>query len=374
MKQLLLAGGGHSHVEVVRRFGLAPPRDAGVVLASPARYTAYSGMLPGLIAGHYEFRDCHIDLEALCRSAGVTFRQAEVTGLELARNRAVFKDGSEMLFDWLSLDVGSVPNTTGAAGRFQFNPNHVLPVKPVSALLAGLDRLIAAAQSAPQSIVTVGGGAGGVELTLAVHHRLRDRHGASVRFSLVTDAPAILPSHPAAAGRLFERLLAERGIGLLCGSRAVGTETGMLRLENGTRLAADWILWATSATAPAWFAASGLTTDARGFVLVNDALQSVSHANVYAAGDCASMNGRPLPKSGLYAVRQGPPLAANLRNALTGIAPVRYSPQRYALSLISTGDRHAVACWGPFALEGGWAWRWKDRIDRRFVARYRGTG
>jgi len=367
VKQLLLAGGGHSHVEVVRRFGVAPPRGAGIVLASPTRYAAYSGMLPGLIAGHYEFQDCHIDLEALCRSAGVTFRQTEVTGLELARNRAVFKDGSEMLFDWLSLDVGSAPDTTGAAGRF----DRVLPVKPVSALLAGVDKLVAAARVAPQNIVTIGGGAGGVELTLAVHHRLQDRHRAGMRFSLVTDAPAILPSHPAAARRLFERLLTERGIGLLCGSRAVGAETGMLRLENGTRLAADWILWATSATAPAWFAASGLATDARGFILMNDALQSVSHANVYAAGDCASLSGHALPKSGVYAVRQGPPLAANLRNALAGISPVRYSPQRYALSLVSTGDQRAVACWGPVVASGGWVWRWKDRIDRRFIARYR---
>jgi selenide,water dikinase len=370
VKRLLLAGGGHSHVEVVRRFGLEPLRGAEIVLVNPGRHAAYSGMLPGLIAGHYEFPDCHIDLEALCRSTAVTFRQAKVTALDLARNRALLEDGGELSFDWLSLDVGSVPGTGGATAPV----GRTLPVKPVPALLEGLDKLLAAARLASQNVVIVGGGAGGVELALAVHHRLHGRGHPETRVSLVTDAPMILPSHPPAARRIFGRVLAARGIRLSCDSRAAETAAGALRLENGTQLAADWILWATSAAAASWLAASGLATDARGFVLVNDALQSVSHANVFATGDCASLGIRSLPKSGVYAVRQGPPLAANLRSALAGKSLIRYTPQRHALSLISTGDRNAVACWGPFVLEGGWLWRWKDRIDRRFVARYRGTG
>ncbi len=364
--RLLLAGGGHSHIEVVRRFGTAFPPDAEVVLVNPGRHAAYSGMLPGLIAGHYGFDDSHIDLEALCRSAAVTFRRAEVSGLDLARNRALLENGGELPFDRLSLDVGSTPDTAGmTAGESR----HVIPVKPVSTLLAGLESILAAARRETQRVVIVGGGAGGVELALAVHHRLQDSRAA--RVSLVTDTRVLLPSHPPAARRIFERLFAERGIGLLAGSRAVATEAGALRLENGTRVAADWILWATLAAAPAWLAASGLATDARGFILVNDALQSVSHLNVFAAGDCASLAGHALQKSGVYAVRQGPVLAANLRNALAGQPLLPYSPQRFALSLISTGDRRAVASWGPVVVEGGWVWRWKDRIDRRFVATYR---
>ncbi|HET9404540.1 MAG TPA: FAD-dependent oxidoreductase [Burkholderiales bacterium] len=370
MKRLLLVGGGHSHVEVVRRFGTAPPHGADVILVSPERYTSYSGMLPGLIAGHYGYHDCHIDLEALCRAARVTFERAEVTGLELAHNRARFRDGGERAFDLLSLDIGSTPDTASAPGAPQF----AVSVKPVAVLLAAWEKMLAEARHSPQSIAIVGGGAGGVELAAAMHHRLQSNGAAASRLSVVTDAPAILQSHPPGVRRDFERLFAERGIALHCACRAVKVEAGIVHFENGTSLRADWIVWATAASAYGWLKPSGLDTDSRGFVSVDGRLRSVSHPHVFAAGDCAAMVDRALPRSGVYAVRQGPPLAENLRRTLAGMPLIRYSPQRRTLALISTGGRHAVASWDGLALSGRWVWRWKDHIDRRFVARYQSTG
>jgi selenide, water dikinase len=143
-----------------------------------------------------------------------------------------------------------------------------------------------------------------------------------------------------------------------------------LVVEGGEGVPADHVVWATRPAAPRWLAESGLRADDRSFVLVDDGLRAQSHPDVFAVGDIATMPHLPRPKSGVYAVRQGPSLAANLRLALRGDTPRAFEPQSMAPQLITTGDRNAIASWGPLHAEGGWVWRWKDRIDRRFMRRY----
>jgi NADH dehydrogenase FAD-containing subunit len=127
---------------------------------------------------------------------------------------------------------------------------------------------------------------------------------------------------------------------------------------------------AVGAQAPGWLAGSGLALDDAGFVSVNSFQQSVSHRQVFAVGDVASRLDAPHPRSGVYAVRAGPPLLANLRAALQGLPMQPYQPPVRTLNLISCGDRYAIAAWGPLHVEGRWVWNLKDRIDRGFVARY----
>jgi selenide,water dikinase len=371
VKRLLLVGGGHSHVEVIRRFGLQPPAGVGVTVVSPDRHTPYSGMLPGLVAGHYAFDDCHIDLDRLCRNANVEFVPGTITALDLPRNEAVCADGRRIAFEIASVNTGSVP-AAGTPGARE----HAIGVKPVASFLtawsAALERVCASAE--PLRITVVGGGAGGVEILLAMERRLRatlpDRHPYP-ELALITDSATLLPSHSRRVQRIFTRIFRERGIALHAGSGVTQVEPGLLRLSNGPSVAADWAVWATGAAAPLWPRSSGLAVDARGFIQVDSSLRSVSHSNVFAAGDIASMGGHPHPKSGVYAVRQGPPLAHNLRAAIAGEPPAHYHPQPRALALISAGDRYAVASYAGLCVEGGWVWRWKDRIDRAFMARYR---
>ena len=360
-RRLLLVGGGHAHIEVVRRLGMAPPAGATIRLISPERHATYSGMLPGLIAGHYRFEDCHVDLEALCGRAGVGFTRDEIVGLEPASGRARGR-GGDYVFDLVSLDVGSTPGTALVPGASEY----ALPARPASRLLAAWERV----RAAPGPIAIVGGGAGGVELALAMHHRLQGQ-GARPRVSLVTDTAEVLRGHAPAARRALARILEKRGIALHRASRVARVEPGVLHLENGQQLVADYLVWVTTAAAPRWLADSGLSADDDGFVAVDTTLRSVSHERVFAAGDCAAIVGHPRPKSGVHAVRQGPPLAENLRRALHAAPLLHHQPQRRALSLISTGGKHAVASWNGIAFGGTWVWRWKDHIDRRFVATYR---
>jgi len=369
VKRVVLCGGGHSHVEVLRRFGLERAAAVELVLVSPHRWAPYSGMLPGLVAGHYAFADAHIDLERVARFARARFLPTEIAALDPVARTVTLGDGTRLDFDLASLDIGSTPATAGVPGATE----HAVGVKPVEAFLhAWADAVERARAGTLRRAAVVGGGAAGLELALAMQHRIAQETGRrdAVEWQLLTDVDALLPMHTARVRAIFRRLLAEREIEVHLASPVVRVEPGVAFAANGFRVAGDLIVWATGAASSPRLAGAGLAVDERGFVAVDETLRSVSHPHVFAAGDCATMVGHPRPKSGVYAVRQGPPLAANLRSAAAGRPLERYVPQARSLALISAGDRYAVASRDGWAFEGGWVWRWKDWIDRRFMRRY----
>jgi len=368
MPNLVLAGGGHAHIEVLRQFGVTPAAGCRLVLVSPDTHTAYSGMLPGLIAGHYEWEACHIDLRPLCARAGAAFVKTRVNGIDPDGRQVHCADGQVLAFDALSLDVGSTPDLTLVPGAV----DHGVPVKPVAAILEAWGHIAARCDERPSPrlrIAVVGGGAGGVEIALAIRYRCRapdDQQEPEI--AVVTDG--FLTTHTRRARLLLEEALVTHRVELVRRGLVTRVLPGEIRCATGEPVPADVVVWATGASAPAWIRQSGLQCDERGFVAVNDYLQSASHPSVFAAGDVATMVRRPLPKAGVFAVRQGPVLAGNLRRFLAGHALQPYRPQRHFLSLISTGGRHAVASYGGLAWQGRWVWAWKDRIDRRFMRKY----
>ena len=360
MKHLLLVGAGHSHLAVLKSFGDAPAEGVHLALLSPNRHAFYSGMVPGVVAGHYRSGDCRIDLRPLAARAGARFLEDSAAGVDPARREVTTARGERLHYDVLSLDTGSsAGEPTGAA-------EHALHVRPVEPFLAGWERLRERARRGEvRRIAVVGGGAAGVEVLLAMRHGVA---GSAAQFALFSELP-VLAGH--GARRRIARILGERGVAVHAGRKVAAAGENGLELDGGERFEAQAAVWATGAHAPPWIAHSGLATDARGFVAVSDTLQSRSYPEIFAAGDVATVIGEPRPKSGVFAVRQGPVLASNLRRALAGEAPERFRPLAHSLALISCGDRYAVAAWGGFALEGAWVWRWKDRIDQRFVERYR---
>ncbi|MBM3491150.1 MAG: selenide, water dikinase SelD [Alphaproteobacteria bacterium] len=369
---LLLLGGGHAHVEVLRRFALAPEPNWRLTLIARESEAPYSGMLPGLLAGHYTRAECHVDLGALCRRGGVRLIRAAASGLDANAQAVHCADRPPLAYDLLSIDVGSTPAATAIAGAAE----HGLPVKPVDGFLERLAAFesVAGDHAGKRHVVVIGGGAGGVELCLALHHRLVRRSSAGgYQFTLISDGATILPNHAAGVRRRLLAALTEAGIRLRLGQAARAVSFAHLTLTDGTSLPCDLAILATGAAAPAWLASSGLALDGQGFLRIDNSLRSVSHPQVFAAGDCAAFDALPLPKSGVYAVRQGPVLAENLRRAGQGVPLRDYRPQRRTLALIATGPRHAIASYGPLALSGAWVWRWKDRIDRRWMAMYRGA-
>jgi selenide,water dikinase len=270
----------------------------------------------------------------------------------------------------LSLDIGSTPDT----GMTRVAPEAVA-VRPIDGLLSRWDSLreTLRAEEGSSTVAVIGAGAAGVELVLSMQFHLQsvlDAHRRSrLGFALFSATPSILPGHSHDVQRRFMRVLAARGVTLHLDERVLAVRDGQVMTERGS-YAADHAVWATQATAAPWIRESGLSVDAAGFMQVSETLESVSHADVFGAGDVATIEGHARPKSGVYAVREGPPLARNLGARLAGRPLERYRPQPRALSLITTGDRYAIASRARWSAEGRWVWWWKGLIDRRFMRRY----
>jgi len=368
-KDLVLVGGGHAHVHVLKKFGMRPMPGVRLTLIGRDVETPYSGMIPGFVAGYYTFEECHIDLAKLAGFAGARLIHAEAIGIDRTEKRVLLRDRPPLAYDVLSLDVGSTPSMGGIAGAEEY----ATPVKPIAELgarwLAFLDRVCG--HRGPLRIVVVGGGAGGVELALAIDHRLRrEAADAEVTVTLVTKGE-ILGGQARAAQTRMRAILSRKGIRLIEQDSAASIGADAVLLASGEHLASDSVFVVTEAGAQPWFAGTGLTLDPRGFVAVEPSLRSVTDSSVFAAGDCAGVLAHPRPKAGVFAVRQGPPLADNLRRALLGQPPKSFTPQPRGLSIVGTADGSALATRGAWAAEGKWAWRWKDWIDRRWMRGYR---
>lgn len=374
LRDIVLIGGGHSHVGVLKRFGMKPVPGVRLTVICRDTHTPYSGMLPGYIAGHYDYDDIHIDLSRLAEFAGARLYRDEAVGLDRGRHLVLCRDRPPVPYDRLSINIGSTPQLAHVSGA----DDHVVPVKPIHRFNDRWRALKQRVQAQPGRIrlAVVGAGAGGVELTLAMQYRLRAELSAQGRdpdeleLHLFTRGPDILPTHNAYVRRTFEKVLAHRSIVVHPDSEVEQVSDGCLKTAGSGDFEADEIVWVTRAGGAGWLRETGLELDRDGFILVEDTLQTVTDPEVFAAGDIATMVNHPREKAGVFAVRQARPLAENLRRAVSGRRLRPYRPQRQWLALISTGDRHAVASRGLLGFRGDWVWRWKDRIDRRFMSRF----
>lgn len=374
LRDIVLIGGGHSHVGVLKRFAMHPVPGVRLTLICRDTHTPYSGMLPGYVAGHYSYDDVHIDLSKLAEFAGARFYRDEAVGIDRDSQRVVCRNRPAVPYDLLSINIGSAPRVSDVPGA----QDHAVPVKPINGFNARWLSLLTRIENhqGPMTVAVVGAGAGGVELTLAMQFRLRRELKArgsdpdQLSFHLLDAATTILPTHNQKVRAKFEECLKSRGVQMHLGFPVIEVEAGKLVTESGETLKADEILWVTRAGGPEWLQATGLALDDDGFIRVEDTLQTETDKNIFAAGDIANVTKYPREKAGVFAVRQGRPLADNLRLAALGRKPKPFVPQKKWLALISTGDKYAIASRGDKARSGKLVWRWKDWIDRRFMAKF----
>ncbi len=371
LKDLVLIGGGHAHVAVIKSFGMKPIPGVRLTVISRDIHTPYSGMLPGYVAGHYPHDEVHIDLRPLAQFAGARLYHSEVTKINTVSKTVRCNNRPDVPYDVLSINVGSTPRIAEIPGARE----NAVAVKPINRFVERWNLLLERTikQPGPHRICVVGAGAAGVELLLAIQFRLQNelnalgRGAEELRFDLVSKSAEIMPQFPAAVRNRFDNILQERGVTVHRGVEATKAKNGALQISDGTQLEVDETLFVTAAGAAPWLQQSGLEVDEHGFVKVRDTLQVLDQNDIFAVGDVAAVVNYPRPKAGVFAVRQGKPLTDNLRRLLLKQKPKPFAPQSSILALISSGDKYAVASKGPFSLSGKSLWTWKDWIDRRFM-------
>ena len=350
---LLLAGAGHVHLGVLRLWRDRAKRPEGrIALVSDGPFAWYSGTLPGLLAGRYRPEQCRVPLQPLCEAAGITLIEGRLVGLGPSARGVTLADGRHLSATWLSLNLGSLPKPLPCRqARLE-----LLPVKPFAAFTEVWQRW----QGEPEPLAIIGGGAAGVELALALAPRVPEL--------TLLGAGQLLDGHPPALRKRALRHLARAGV-------RVQEQAAIDAIEGDALLSEGVVIWrgprailATGAAPLPWLSEAGLAVDERGFVCIAATLQSLSHPQVFASGDCASLPATP--RNGVYAVRQGPVLAANLRAALLGEPFRHFVPQRHALALLADGQGGALMSWAGLTAEGRLLGLWKDRLDQGFIHRH----
>ncbi|MEM9007548.1 MAG: selenide, water dikinase SelD, partial [Cyanobacteria bacterium P01_F01_bin.86] len=378
VKDLVFVGGGHTHAIVLRKFGMKPLPGVRLTLITNLVDTPYSGMLPCHISGLYDFDASHIDLRPLSRFAQCQLLMDTAVDIDVDNQQVICAHHPPVAYDVLAVDIGSTPATVTVPAAAEL----AIPAKPVPDLLQAWNQFLDQVRVAPPgpiAIAIVGGGVGGVELTLNMQVRLwqlLDELGRSrqdLTLHLFHRGDEIANGRNRSTRRLLQRRFVERGVQMHVGESVCAVEATpvaeqrVVRCESGLTVTCDRVFWVTNASAPPWIRDTGLAIDDAGFILVQDTLQSCSHPNVFAAGDVATMKHYRRPKAGVFAVRQGPPLFNNLQAYLQDQPLKPFRPQKQYLNIIDMGDGSAIASRGPFTVESKLMRAWKDNIDQQFM-------
>jgi selenide,water dikinase len=364
-KDLVLVGGGHSHALVLRQWAMNPLPGVRITLISPQTMTPYSGMLPGLIAGHYSFEQTHIDLVKLALWANIRFIQDKVTAIDAETKTLALGNRPDIEFDVVSIDIGSTPNQ-----QIEGANKYSTPVKPISDFYARWNLIQEQVkQHKIKSLAVVGGGAGSVEVIMAFACKLQ-KTNTSLQYHLITGAEDILPGYNHQVITQVKKQLKKYNITVHNSTRVTKLSKGLVHCQKGDPILSDEIIWCTQASGASWLKKGQLACDDAGFMNVRQTLQSLEYDYVFGAGDIVNMVASPRPKAGVYAVRQAPVLFHNLQAVLLNQKLMNYKPQDGFLSLLALGEKKATGSKSLVSFSGDWVWRWKDSIDRKFMDKF----
>ena len=364
---LVLVGGGHSQIAVLKKFGMNPIPGLRITMINNFISSSYSGMLPGYITGTFTKENTQIDLLKLCRFANSRLIIDRVISLNSEKKYISLQNRPPIYYDTLSINTGGEPELNSITGAEKYG----VPIKPISNLIQVFENIKSKINNYKNiNFVIIGGGAGGIEIALSIKNYLNNQKSLiEKKVTLISKSENLIDGYSALAKLNATKFLFENDINLITDNPVIEIGKNFVKTKRGPKIKSDFSIVVTSITAPKWISQSGLKLSDDGFIEVNNFLQS-SNENIFASGDVCSIKGKNLVKSGVYAVRQGPILSKNLRAKILKLKFTSYKPQKTFLSLIGDGKSKAIFSWGPFSFKSKWSWTLKKFIDENFLKKY----
>lgn len=357
MKNLVLVGAGHSHLVAINELAGSLPAGIKIILVSDVLKAPYSGMLPGFMAGHYQENQIVFDLEKMAKKIKIKLINAQVTSISTKSNRIMLSNGETIYYDCLSINTGILPHQIDCD---QEGKEHLIYVKPLSQLIPKWKKFLE--EKEHLRVAIIGAGSAGCEVATAISLR---RMGDVTLFTKNQD---IVPELSKPTRNKVLAQLKKLNVKVQTNSKVESYKSGKIYLENGESFTANYVFVTTGAVPNP--IPGDLRTDEKGFLVTNDHLIVEGTKNVFAAGDCISFNKNPLPKAGVYAVRQGKILQKNIKAYFLSRPMVSYKPQNNFLKILLTGNKIALAARGNQSLLGNLSWVLKEFLDKRFMKKY----
>ena len=168
IRQLVLIGGGHANVQILKKLCMNRIKGVHTILISENFEATYSGMTPGYIHRDFSLEEISIDLQRLCFNAGATFIKDKVIKLETGNKKVSLQNFPSINYDLLSINTGSISNTRGIKieklSKFYF-------AKPISSLVNNLVQIDQIISKKRCRISIIGGGVASYELAFSLLRR-----------------------------------------------------------------------------------------------------------------------------------------------------------------------------------------------------------
>ncbi len=366
-RRVVLVGAGHAHLHIVAEAAAYAERNVELLLIDPSDFW-YSGLATGMLSGEYSADENRLDPAELAAAVGCEFIRSEVQSVDIPEQQLTLGDGRTVTYDWLSLNIGSevaAPWTPADSGPTLW------PVKPIPGLHRLRETLLATIKNQRQmpQVCVVGGGATGTEIAANLIG-LAERCGVKPAVTLVTRSKQLLPHRSNGLSHKVTDLLLARKLRLRLGENVISETENGLRTATGQIIECDHAVLAVGLQAKALTRQLGLSANKNGLI-VNAAMQSIDNPTVFAAGDCADFQPRSLAKVGVFGVRAAETIHQNLLASIDDKPLQKYKPQRLWLAILNLGNGTALATWWKFWWLSAGMLRWKDKIDRKFMQRYR---